>query len=538
MRKSVSVIYLVFLAAGCILMLIAICTPGAVVEEAAPASAASQAVPASVDEGSPGVHEYAFDFSGVGEKDNDLMVYTSHQYIEVLVNGEVRYAVRPGEGVFGRSPGAMWSIVEIGTGRCRVLVRLTDAYEHADPLQPRFLRGDALRWTLETVRRSMPELMVSIIDVAAGILLLAYCAFAHSRVPSWRCLFYFGLFAFMMGLWSFNEAEATGILLSNHAGASFCGYMLLMLMISPFVAFIQEFLEVERRWICNVLCLICTLNFIVCTLMHMGGIREFKETAWVTHLLMFCVLGYLVYAIRARSVTHGADRKVWSSVFGLVMLSGAYVADIFAYYIGASSTDVFARFGFLLYIIVLGAEAASEAVVRIQEGRKAEIYKELAVKDMLTKLYNRNAYDRYIKERQPYRGTVVVMCDLNDLKRCNDTIGHQAGDAYIKGAAEILYRVFEPAGKCFRIGGDEFCIIVENAKESWVEERIKEMCFLEREFNKDSGLVNMQIAYGYAFYDESRDVSLENTKNRADERMYEKKKELKKERGDAQQARG
>ncbi len=49
-------------------------------------------------------------------------------------------------------------------------------------------------------------------------------------------------------------------------------------------------------------------------------------------------------------------------------------------------------FGLLAYIMILGLETASDAAEKIAEIQKAEIYKELAQKDMLTKCYNRNAY--------------------------------------------------------------------------------------------------------------------------------------------------
>ena len=55
------------------------------------------------------------------------------------------------------------------------------------------------------------------------------------------------------------------------------------------------------------------------------------------------------------------------------------------------------------------------------------------------------------------------MFDLNDLKKCNDTYGHDYGDQYIMMASEILKKLFALDGKCYRIGGDEFCALVPYA---------------------------------------------------------------------------
>ena len=53
------------------------------------------------------------------------------------------------------------------------------------------------------------------------------------------------------------------------------------------------------------------------------------------------------------------------------------------------------RFGFLLFICLLAREATAVSMEKIDEGRKAEIYRELAEHDMPTGLYNRNAYDEW-----------------------------------------------------------------------------------------------------------------------------------------------
>lgn len=54
---------------------------------------------------------------------------------------------------------------------------------------------------------------------------------------------------------------------------------------------------------------------------------------------------------------------------------------------------------------------------------------------------------------------VVLIADLNNLKLINDTLGHQYGDEAIKLTADVLHSSFSDIGSCYRIGGDEFCVI-------------------------------------------------------------------------------
>jgi diguanylate cyclase (GGDEF)-like protein len=76
--------------------------------------------------------------------------------------------------------------------------------------------------------------------------------------------------------------------------------------------------------------------------------------------------------------------------------------------------------------------------------------------DPLTGLQSRNAYSKMLKKLDrtgmPF-DLVVIMIDVNGLKQVNDTMGHEAGDELICGAADCIRRVL---GNAYRIGGDEF----------------------------------------------------------------------------------
>ena len=146
---------------------------------------------------------------------------------------------------------------------------------------------------------------------------------------------------------------------------------------------------------------------------------------------------------------------------------------------------------------------------------------------MPTGLHNRNAYDEWVAKNARDCETAIVTFDLNDLKYCNDTFGHAAGDKYIQDAAKLISEVFEPAGVCYRIGGDEFCAVIRHARSEWVEERLRRLEYLEWKYNEGKMDVPMRIAYGYAIFDEQYDKNMEETRNRADVKMYEKKRAIK-----------
>ena len=119
------------------------------------------------------------------------------------------------------------------------------------------------------------------------------------------------------------------------------------------------------------------------------------------------------------------------------------------------------------------------------------------------------------------------MFDLNNLKKCNDTLGHMEGDRYLTDSADLIKKIFEGYGKVYRIGGDEFCVIMKNSSEEEIEGLIRMLMQEESVYNESSEMVCMQIAAGYARYDPRLDADLDKTRSRADMLMYENKKWLK-----------
>ena len=107
---------------------------------------------------------------------------------------------------------------------------------------------------------------------------------------------------------------------------------------------------------------------------------------------------------------------------------------------------------------------------QIEQVRQRELLQEEASKDELTGLYNRRAWDKFLRaeeERCKQYGhpAAVLFIDLNDLKKVNDSLGHEEGDRLIQNAAQVLRDNVRINDIVARLGGDEFVILsVENDK--------------------------------------------------------------------------
>lgn len=117
----------------------------------------------------------------------------------------------------------------------------------------------------------------------------------------------------------------------------------------------------------------------------------------------------------------------------------------------------------------------------------------------------------------------VVVCDVNGLKRINDTLGHKAGDEYIRQGCQLLCEHFKHS-PVFRVGGDEFVVLLKGHD---YDRRHEIMRAANDEIESNIGSDRVVISLGLAEFDPTRDASFHEVFQRADALMYERKMELK-----------
>lgn len=221
-------------------------------------------------------------------------------------------------------------------------------------------------------------------------------------------------------------------------------------------------------------------------------------------------------------------RRTIVDIIGFIVLFITLNVDIYLYYGNRVNANQIGKFGVLIYVVMVGIETLSETKQQIREEEHLQMYREMALKDMLTGCYNRNAYDEQLEHEKDIKWSQVVTFDLNNLKHCNDTYGHQCGDKYLCDSAAIIRSVYGKHGKVYRIGGDEFCVITRGLSMKQLSDLQVRMEQAEREYNqRKTDDTKIEIACGYAMYDEKADKTIEDIRMRADVRMYEDKKELK-----------
>ena len=155
----------------------------------------------------------------------------------------------------------------------------------------------------------------------------------------------------------------------------------------------------------------------------------------------------------------------------------------------------------------------------------------LAYHDALTGVKNKTAYDDATAKLDNQDGEKeygLVVLDANNLKKINDTYGHERGNIYLQNACKLTCRIFK-SSPVFRVGGDEFVVILQGDD---YDNCYKLMRDFDNEAEKhntatDNAWEKINIAKGMVKYDPETDKNAESVFKRADARMYVAKQKMK-----------
>lgn len=154
---------------------------------------------------------------------------------------------------------------------------------------------------------------------------------------------------------------------------------------------------------------------------------------------------------------------------------------------------------------------------------------EKAYIDLATGLPNKNKCEEMLSSHLPItKPTACFMLDLNDLKKVNDTLGHEMGDIMILNFAKLLRKVVPLCYFVGRFGGDEFVVIAEGISgKKEAEQLVQQIKDMILKFNGLRGEFKISYACGFAFSEDYPEATVADLLNEADIKMYEDKAKTK-----------
>lgn len=460
---------------------------------------------------------------------DSLIFYSIHQNVEVYIDDCLVYkSYVSQDNPLGKTPGDQWNEIPMyreDAGR-QVTVRLIPVYKTHVGNVPEMMMGNTSQiYFYYTVKQTVP-FVCAMVAIAYGLVFIIMTFALFWNYANRKELLYLGILAIVIGMWKGADLSILHMYISHPIEMTYRALILIMFLPIPFALYEKEVLQVDKSRHLLYAAFVSQGAIVVSWVLQVLDIADLRETLWMHHLVIGLVVILSVYFTIVDVIKYGWTRKRRLTVGCFTLCVVGILGDMASFYITSGKiSNSFGMVGFLIYIAVMGVLSINEAKVWMELGRKAEDYRDMAFHDQLTGLYNRHAFVKHTTSDmfQPV-GSTLVMLDLNELKKCNDTFGHDAGDRYIVAGAKVIEHTYGQYGKIYRMGGDEFCVLMQNVDEAVVKQACCALQQNAKQFNATSGeSFCMQIACGYMPYVAERDFNIEDTLRRADHKMYENK---------------
>ena len=472
------------------------------------------------------------------------LVYRSKDvYTRVLVGKDVLYETDVYESRFyNKSPGNLWNVLNINSKYSRKCLELQIimVYDtNAITVEP-LLFGDKADIILGLFADNMFGIVVSLLLILLGIVLLVVDILpSYGRTKKHHGLFWVGIYALLTGVWSLIETNVVQFCVDDMRILQLLDNMILMLYTIPIVMYLHtEYKILKNKWI-RILTYIGIGYILLCVMMQYTGIKDLHNMLNgglnIMAITFFAICIWLIIKFFQLKREREPRLNCALMIFGLFSVGVSNILQAMrSLHVERMDRAEFIRIGMLVLCICFAIGSQIDTYKVMEQGLKYNLVSKLAYSDGLTGLGNRTAYleqlEAYGSNQEAITQLGIVYLDVNNLKMVNDNKGHEFGDELIKCAAKIINSSFGAFGKSYRIGGDEFCVLmVDVDMESMYKNGVRSFQYLIDKANT-TGLYTfpVQIAHGFAVCKEITKENIEETITIADSRMYQNKMELKK----------
>lgn len=186
--------------------------------------------------------------------------------------------------------------------------------------------------------------------------------------------------------------------------------------------------------------------------------------------------------------------------------------------------------GILIFSIVSTVALVDNFLKEYRNKTLQYMREKLVYKDILTSMKNRQSFEKQLKQDDEnindFNSYWAISIDLSDIKYINNNFGYSHGDRLIQNLADSIEDTFEDIGNCFRIGGDEFIVLIKNEPKEKVERYIELFQSVITSYNQLHD-IKMITSIGYDSYKYGYDKSIFDLVSRTDYMMCKNKRKFK-----------
>lgn len=482
------------------------------------------------------------------DKNTSLVYRSQNVYTKVFLGGELIYETDMfGKGMPGNSPGSRWNIVTLLPEQAgqTLEMQVTEAYTGEGLTIDHVYWGDRAAIVLDAIREKLAAVLISIAICLSGLFIIILdIPLNYGKRKKNHGLRSLGFFSLFIGGWCLVETNILQLVVNDTQILQVISNMLLIISVLPIMLYADWTYGIFRYRLARIMSMLELLFLAICVVLPITGVADWHRLLPVARVLMaICAGGFVIWSVaenfsgvfsRKNTDAHQRSSRSLASHLQLIGIGALGITAVLelARFSAAEAVDkaLVVRFGLLIFILCFAVSSQFSTYRLITRGMKYDSVHKLAYSDVLTKLGNRTAYlerlEECVSEHVPELG--IVFFDVNNLKQVNDTYGHDMGDVMIKTASEVIGESFGIYGRVYRIGGDEFCALLECDVPEKYERATEAFREAVRAVNeKKEYLFTLQIAHGFASCEaDSMDI-VEETVKAADERMYRDKAKLK-----------
>ncbi len=468
---------------------------------------------------------------------NTVLVFRSRNcYTNIYINGTLLEEDKPVKQLYGTSPGSRWHMSALGfTDKpVEICLEVTACFGNAHGLIDNIYLGKASDILRQVMSGRFVDFTVNVFLMIIGLILIGSYGYMKKHFKISADLIFLGLATFFCAVWSSTESLLWQFFFGHSEVVHLCEYLALAAIPLSFGLLASRRLKGWERIFTNVYSIIGCINLIVISVLNVTGIWEFHYSLPLTHILLVILIPIMVRLVLSytNEASQGSHRAI--IILLLCILVICIATSLFKYITGSyQNYSTYVRTALLCFLLCLIIFQLNLLVNTFSKGLKADMLHDLALKDYMTGLFNRTAFAEHRYEYEhliaSFSPLGVIQFDVNNLKKVNDTLGHEKGDQMIKAVAEGLKQSF-PANACsYRMGGDEFLTIITDRDPDTVYQKgIDALTAYCQEQNAQPDLgFKLQIAHGYLMI--KGNLSLEEAMEEADGMMYENKRMLKSE---------
>ena len=378
-------------------------------------------------------------------------------------------------------------------------------------------------------------LMIPFVTLVLGIngILLAFLFFFKKM--ECRRLFFLSLFLLNCGVWGTMDSHIIEMLVGYNSLTNAVSHVSLMLLPTSLCYYIMESFQVRGRRILNYPLMLAYANTIGQIFLVQFFGMDYNDMLFMTHICLG-IIAVVSFVLLFGETMFGNYKRNSISIIALTLGGICWVVDLILFInIEFKGYQILFETGVFVMTVIMIYGMLTDYIRGVKDNTELVVYRQLCEEDEMTGLKNRRAFNFLLEKIEAgkitCRDAAMIFIDLNGLKKANDELGHDVGDRLIHGIAECIQCSYRGRGvNAYRFGGDEFCVVMLECKES--EERIRER--LQEQIDAYNGVHSaeeqLSAAFGFSrLYDSQgvrKDVQI--WQNEADAAMYRNKRKMKK----------